>query len=428
MLYVLYQHDGNIVEIFKGKHDTCVGRVTLSPWFFAAPLIFQELGDHPGKALKYPPEDAQVFAEKYIAGQYTYIDMNRIKWFREKTDASRAHKPSAPAAAATEEEPGQPERPEEPMGEDEAGDVRGVTSETLSIQKIFLRPGSIGFESFDDYVAESRKAKEKGQAAVEVAGEGALGRLVALYDKHRGDMQALFDELKESPRKALKYPPKDAQDFAERYMAGALSDYATSGAAATSEANQPPNFLDEQDLGMNPVDALKLVFPFVDQEVLMAIFEAADGQLETAVEMVLSAQHAASQAEGWGNEPTHLEPLPSPPPPLPPTAETRGAGEESVAPDAPPPLGAMEARLELSDMQTQELGRVIADATNKHGHVLSILVPDGAQPGTILKIGTNTSLGELTTQVPSGTFAGQSLFIKVKSGNPFAKASGSDKE
>jgi len=33
-------------------------------------------------------------------------------------------------------------------------------------------------------------------------------------------MSAVFDELGENPRKALKYPPRDAEDFATRYYEG----------------------------------------------------------------------------------------------------------------------------------------------------------------------------------------------------------------
>jgi len=35
--------------------------------------IFEELGEDPGKAKKYPPENAKVFARKYREGFYSYI-------------------------------------------------------------------------------------------------------------------------------------------------------------------------------------------------------------------------------------------------------------------------------------------------------------------------------------------------------------------
>ena len=42
--------------------------------------IFDELGEDPGKAKKYPPENAKVFARKYREGFYSYIkDENRAE-------------------------------------------------------------------------------------------------------------------------------------------------------------------------------------------------------------------------------------------------------------------------------------------------------------------------------------------------------------
>jgi hypothetical protein len=50
--------------------------------------------------------------------------------------------------------------------------------------------------------------------------------LIALYNEYEGNMTGIFSELGESPRKALKYPPKDALDFANQFIAGKLTDYA----------------------------------------------------------------------------------------------------------------------------------------------------------------------------------------------------------
>ena len=42
-------------------------------------LIFDELQENPGKAKKYPPSSAQVFAERYYEGGYTYADEARAE-------------------------------------------------------------------------------------------------------------------------------------------------------------------------------------------------------------------------------------------------------------------------------------------------------------------------------------------------------------
>ncbi|TMW61289.1 hypothetical protein Poli38472_013752 [Pythium oligandrum] len=45
-------------------------------------------------------------------------------------------------------------------------------------------------------------------------------RLAALYDKHDGDLRAIFESIDESPRKALKYPPSNATEFGKKYAQG----------------------------------------------------------------------------------------------------------------------------------------------------------------------------------------------------------------
>lgn len=45
-------------------------------------------------------------------------------------------------------------------------------------------------------------------------------KLAALYDKFDGDIKAIFEELDENPRKALKYPPESAAEFGKKYAQG----------------------------------------------------------------------------------------------------------------------------------------------------------------------------------------------------------------
>mmetsp|Transcript_48703 Transcript_48703/g.62512 ORF Transcript_48703/g.62512 Transcript_48703/m.62512 type:complete len:102 (+) Transcript_48703:60-365(+) len=46
---------------------------------------------------------------------------------------------------------------------------------------------------------------------------------IDLYEKYNGDLVKIFDELSENPGKAIKYPPKNAQDFAQKYYQGAFT-------------------------------------------------------------------------------------------------------------------------------------------------------------------------------------------------------------
>ena len=49
--------------------------------------------------------------------------------------------------------------------------------------------------------------------------------LIDLYNKHDGDIEAIFRSLNENPEKALKphHKPKTAREFAEKYSEGYYS-------------------------------------------------------------------------------------------------------------------------------------------------------------------------------------------------------------
>ena len=44
--------------------------------------------------------------------------------------------------------------------------------------------------------------------------------LAKLYDDMEGDVEQIFGALGENPGKAIKYPPKDGLEFAEKYLEG----------------------------------------------------------------------------------------------------------------------------------------------------------------------------------------------------------------
>jgi len=67
---------------------------------------------------------------------------------------------------------------------------------------------------------EVQKKPSKAKIAKAVGGGEASDPLAQgfadLYVKHGGDLVAIFAVLGEDPGKALKYPPKDAAEFAAK--------------------------------------------------------------------------------------------------------------------------------------------------------------------------------------------------------------------
>mmetsp|Transcript_1504 Transcript_1504/g.2053 ORF Transcript_1504/g.2053 Transcript_1504/m.2053 type:complete len:105 (+) Transcript_1504:138-452(+) len=41
--------------------------------------IYEELGENPGKCLKYPPSNGSEFGQKYVRGYFTYTEENEDK-------------------------------------------------------------------------------------------------------------------------------------------------------------------------------------------------------------------------------------------------------------------------------------------------------------------------------------------------------------
>ena len=62
--------------------------------------------------------------------------------------------------------------------------------------------------------------------------------MVDLYNKYEGDIQAIFDELKENPEKALKphNKPKSAREFARKMVGGFYSLLKEENASDAKEA------------------------------------------------------------------------------------------------------------------------------------------------------------------------------------------------
>mmetsp|Transcript_46141 Transcript_46141/g.59276 ORF Transcript_46141/g.59276 Transcript_46141/m.59276 type:complete len:239 (-) Transcript_46141:304-1020(-) len=125
--------------------------------------------------------------------------------------------------------------------------------------------------------------------------------LVDLYNEHLGDLDKIFDDLGEDPNKAKKYPPNDALDFASKYIVGKYT-YVSNlleirGRAIVRAGGEenietilednppeimvPEEMLDDED-GYHPIDILKIMFPHIEEEMILHVFEVADGSLEDA--------------------------------------------------------------------------------------------------------------------------------------------------
>jgi len=76
------------------------------------------------------------------------------------------------------------------------------------------------------------------RAEADSKGGGDDSALVALYEKHEGDLDAIFAELGQSPEKAKKphHRPKSAAEFAAKFMEGYYTIIAESEASDVAES------------------------------------------------------------------------------------------------------------------------------------------------------------------------------------------------
>jgi len=204
--------------------------------------------------------------------------------------------------------------------------------------------------------------------------------LIALWYDHDGNIDKIFKELGESPRKALKHPPADAMDFAIKFLAGKLSDYAAPKPAPGFEEQ-----LNKKDVATTPIAALQSIFPALPHEVLFAVLEATNGSLEAAVELLLQS----------------------------------GANLQEDRPDAAP-LRPPKRNEEPREAPMSEMQRRVPPPDPEEDFVLAITVPMGSRPNALLKI--TTTIGQVHARVPPGVMPGQSFFIRMRRGSSYASA------
>jgi len=483
--------------------------------------IFAELGDNPGKALKYPPSDANEFAVKYVEGNYTYIDLKAVmkKAGLEYEDTPvgsgeveqggghlgilRA-KLNQPVSELSEEPPdpslsnlarSQPREAAEGPGatltaeklktktQSDDGKKRAPSRQSSKATDLAAAPTSSTLppssaastpratEHYSGYyggdhgvhcvnqsqLLESRrltlKKRDRGvpisaqYPALPLPGptDDETAPLIALWYEHDGDMANIFAELGESPRKALKHPPIDAMDFAEKFIAGKLTDYAS--------PKVKPGFEEQlmaPDRNSTSLQALAAIFPSLPHEVLYAVLEASNGSLEGAVHILLeSGANLFDDSDTTAVGAAAASPV----------SDSGSGGEEFGDVDAG--LSAMQQqRLEQeqerakrerrASIERHEQAPLAAAAATTPGappprrqsqpappavpasppppppvaeedFILAITVPMGSRPNALLKI--TTTIGTVHARVPPGVRPGQSFFIRMRRGSSQAESS-----
>jgi hypothetical protein len=280
--------------------------------------------------------------------------------------------------------------------------------------------------------------------------------LIALWYEHDGDLKKMFAELGESPRKALKNPPTDALDFANKFIAGKLTDYAS--------PKVKPGFEEQlmaPDRNSTPLQTLEAIFPSLPHEVLYAVLEAANGSLERAVQILLeSGASLFDEDEGSGGtaskDPTVAASF----------ANGGAAGGGGDTEDVDTGLSAMQQRRLEEEQQRIDQERAVSAAAAAAGDtapagkqkapprrsskanaaamlqpavpppkppapppveedfVLAITVPMGSKPNALLKI--TTTIGTVHARVPQGVKPGQSFFIRMRRGATHAQGTTGD--
>ena len=79
--------DGMLAGL-KQLYDDCEGDVE---------AVFQCLGEDPGKALKYPPSSSTDFVSRYLAGEFTYVEVRKQPSKKSVADAVKKTVPDAAA-------------------------------------------------------------------------------------------------------------------------------------------------------------------------------------------------------------------------------------------------------------------------------------------------------------------------------------------
>jgi hypothetical protein len=349
--------------------------------------IFDVLGEDPGKAMKYPPSSALEFATKYLEGGYTYVEVRK-----------QPSKPKLEQAINFAESGDSMTKAFAGLYTQHGGDLTALFAELGEDPKKALKyPPKDAAEFATKYIAghytyEAKTTKTPPSpppAAPMAAEDPMLAALAALYNSHGGDLAAIFGVLGEDPKKALKYPPKDAAAFATKYLEGCYTYYTAPVESEASVASR----MEAQDEALTPMEVLLMLFPDVDPALLEAAFQEANGHLEQTVELLLTAMFFSSldtnAAQFDFEDPAGFLPSAS-------------AADGAARPPAPPGL---------SDLASSELGEMRSNGEDLMDQVLALTVPPGAVAGDLVRF--VTPHGAIVAEVPEGVEEGQPFFVRL---------------
>ncbi|KAK1942697.1 hypothetical protein P3T76_006196 [Phytophthora citrophthora] len=128
----------------------------------------------------------------------------------EQLQNAKFSSPSVPKELSEEEE--KEEKETEVMKENEAVDAPNMEAKRgVAVSESELDKASKGLHATKG-TREHSDSLEYDPSVAE--------KLTALYKKFDGDINAIFEELDENPRKALKHPPTSATEFGKKYAQG----------------------------------------------------------------------------------------------------------------------------------------------------------------------------------------------------------------
>mmetsp|Transcript_25369 Transcript_25369/g.30064 ORF Transcript_25369/g.30064 Transcript_25369/m.30064 type:complete len:524 (-) Transcript_25369:201-1772(-) len=354
--------------------------------------IFAVLGEDPGKALKYPPADAATFASKYLDGGYTYVEVRK-----------QPSKPKLAAAVGIDpmvkgfedlytQHKGDIKAIFEVLGENPGKALKYPPADASTFAKKYIAGGY----TYAASTSNSKAASEEAPASPTPSGDPMIAALEQLYTKHGGDLAAIFQVLGEDPKKALKYPPKDASTFANKYLSGAYTYYT---APEESEASVAAR-MDAEDEALTPMEVLLMLFPDVEVSLLEAAFQEANGHLEQTVELLLTAMFFSSLEMNQAHMDANTE------------LDANFLAVHTNPDTPPPPPGGDGNGMQggVSELSKIEMGDKNGD--DMMDQVLALTVPPGAVAGDLVRF--VTPAGAIVAEVPEGVEEGQPFFVRLQ--------------
>jgi hypothetical protein len=354
--------------------------------------IFAVLGEDPGKALKYPPSDAKAFATKYLEGGYTYVEV-RKQPSKPKVAAAVGMDPMVKGFADLyTQHNGDIEAIFAVLGENPGKALKYPPADAHTFATKYINGG---YTYAASHSTKNSAAAEAPASPSKNSGDPMIAALEALYEKHGGDLGAIFEVLGEDPKKAIKYPPKDANEFATKYLSGAYTYYTAPEESEESVAAR----MEAQDEALTPMEVLLMLFPDVEVSLLEAAFQEANGHLEQTVELLLTAMFFSSLETNQAQVETNTD-----------MDASFLAVQAADMPPPPPPGAGNGMQAGVSELSKFELDNKTGE--DMMDQVLALTVPPGAVAGDLVRF--VTPAGAIVAEVPEGVEEGQPFFVRLQ--------------